>query len=119
MNIKQLWWIIPLCFAVGWTIGFYLGIPSHITLDYGENVMTMMNYTSQIMDDYNNACSNITCNYYNMPPTENEELACLFGADYVWEKVFGNSPVVQLPDGTEFYVKDSIEYCKNEIAFDR
>jgi hypothetical protein len=62
MNLNQLFWIVPLSLFIGWTIGFYIGIPKHITIDYGENVVKLSDSLNAL---YNNMtkCPDCNCNY--------------------------------------------------------
>src|SRR3989304_3714314 len=58
INSKNLWWIVPLFFIIGWTIGFYFNIPNNITIEYGENVLTAIHDLKNISFAFNSACKN-------------------------------------------------------------
>ena len=44
MRNKNLFWIIPLTLFLGWTIGFYIGIPKHITFSSDDSLMELIDY---------------------------------------------------------------------------
>ena len=38
MKNRDLLWIVPLCLFIGWTVGFWIGIPQHITFSADEGL---------------------------------------------------------------------------------
>lgn len=49
MNHKHLYWIIPLCIIIAWSVGFYIGIPKNIDIMF--NITPEM---SGMLDQMNN-----------------------------------------------------------------
>ncbi len=42
MDKKNLIWIIPLCLIIGYLFGLYFNIPQNITIDYGDNIVSVV-----------------------------------------------------------------------------
>jgi len=38
----HLFWIVPLCLIIGYLLGLYINIPKNITIDYGENMVKVV-----------------------------------------------------------------------------
>ena len=66
MKKINLLWLIPLCLFIGWTIGFYIGIPKYITLDI-KTPETLKQDVNDMLDKMNNISKNMpSCSYYNI-----------------------------------------------------
>ena len=106
-------------FIIGWTIGFYFNIPNNITIEYGENVLTAIHDLKNISFAFNSACKNISCTYYGMPATEQENLACYMGVNYVWDNLFGKNQNIAIGlSGQDVFRHQGFMFCDN-LYFDR
>jgi hypothetical protein len=61
--LLNLIWLIPLCLFIGWTIGFYVGIPKHIQIDTTDKTITDIH---GLLDKAMNISKNLpSCSYIN------------------------------------------------------
>lgn len=44
MKTKHLLWLIPICIFIGWTVGFWIGIPKHITFSSDDSLIDLIDY---------------------------------------------------------------------------
>ena len=48
MNWKHTIWIVLLCLLIGYILGLYYNLPQTITIDYGENIVQVMDKIDKI-----------------------------------------------------------------------
>ena len=66
MNKKNLFWIIPLTLFIGWTIGFYVGIPKHITFDTSDKLTQDINNVLDRAENITKGLPECKSTYYNI-----------------------------------------------------
>lgn len=53
-------WIIPLCLIIGYLFGLYFNIPQNITIDYGENIVKVIDILDNLTINYS-GCPDCLC----------------------------------------------------------
>lgn len=66
MNKKHLIWIIPLCVVIGYLTGLYYNIPQNITIDYGDNMVEIVDKLDNLQLNFSHCPDCITDCVYDI-----------------------------------------------------